>query len=67
MDDCQVTFDDDALEEIAHYAVKAGTGARGLQHIMEKVMNDELYEIPSSGIKETIISLDKVKERLKDE
>jgi len=45
-DNIKLTFDRDALREIARYAVKLGTGARGLRSIMETVMNETMYEAP---------------------
>ncbi len=43
----ELTFDDDALLEIAAEAVKKNIGARGLRSIMEHVMIDLMYRIPS--------------------
>ena len=62
MDGVTLTFDDDALREIAKEALKRKTGARGLRSILEGIMRDVMYEIPSTeGVracrvtKETII------------
>ena len=38
----------DALEELADRTVKRGTGARGLRALMEKLMLDVMFEIPSA-------------------
>ncbi|MBO7386932.1 MAG: ATP-dependent Clp protease ATP-binding subunit ClpX, partial [Lachnospiraceae bacterium] len=46
-DDVKLTFDDDALDAIAEKAVKHKTGARGLRSIVENIMMDVMYEIPS--------------------
>lgn len=64
MDECKLSFTDDALTEIANNAIKSGTGARGLRHIMDIIMTDYMYEIPSTNEKEVIITLDLVKEKL---
>lgn len=63
MDGVTLTFDDDALREIAKEALKRKTGARGLRSILEGIMRDVMYEIPSTeGVracrvtKETITS-----------
>ena len=73
IDGVQLTFTDDAVREVAHQAVLRKTGARGLRSIMESVMNDIMYEIPSRPeIEEVIITSDCVKHlqepelRLKD-
>ena len=42
-----LSFEDDAVEAIASLAVDRKTGARGLRSIMENVMMDVMYEIPS--------------------
>lgn len=47
MDDVELTFEDDAVLAIADKAFERKTGARGLRAIMEGVMMDIMYEIPS--------------------
>jgi ATP-dependent Clp protease ATP-binding subunit ClpX len=47
MDDVQLEFTDEALAEIAKEAIKRNTGARGLRAIIESVMLDIMYELPS--------------------
>ena len=46
-DDVELSFEDEAVEEIARQAHEQKTGARGLRTIMEKLMLDVMYEIPS--------------------
>ena len=50
MDDVALTFDREALVEIARKSLERKTGARGLRAIMENVMMDSMYEVPSSNI-----------------
>ena len=40
-------FTDDALEAVADEALKRGTGARGLRAILEEVLLDVMYDLPS--------------------
>ncbi|MBE5853303.1 MAG: ATP-dependent Clp protease ATP-binding subunit ClpX [Lachnospiraceae bacterium] len=47
MDHVNLAFEDDAINKIAELAMERKTGARGLRSIMEKVMMDVMYEIPS--------------------
>ena len=47
MDEVELNFDDEALREIAHKAIERNTGARGLRAILEDVMMDVMYDIPS--------------------
>lgn len=47
MDNVELEVRDDAVEAIARKALERKTGARGLRGIMEKIMNDIMYELPS--------------------
>jgi ATP-dependent Clp protease ATP-binding subunit ClpX len=59
----KLTFTDDAILAIAHQAVKRETGARGLRSILEDLMLDLMYDIPSqSNISEVIINREAVAE-----
>lgn len=49
IDDVKLEFTQDALEEIARLAVEQKTGARGLRSIIENVMMDLMYEVPSDS------------------
>lgn len=61
LDAAALKFTDDALEVIAKEALKRKSGARGLRAIMESLMLDIMYEIPSrKDIKEVIINKDVV-------
>jgi ATP-dependent Clp protease ATP-binding subunit ClpX len=56
MDGVQLEFHDHALTEIAREAIKRKTGARALRAIIEKVMLEVMYEVPSSqDIKKVVI------------
>ncbi|MDD7769398.1 ATP-dependent Clp protease ATP-binding subunit ClpX [Suipraeoptans intestinalis] len=48
LDGVKLTFDREALEEIAEISLKRKTGARGLRAIMENTMMDIMYEAPSN-------------------
>ena len=57
-------FTDDALQAIAQEALRRKTGARGLRSILEEVMLDTMYELPSrNDIQECTITRDVVTER----
>ena len=47
MDGVELNFEKDALEEIANKAIERKTGARGLRSIVEAILKDIMYEIPS--------------------
>jgi len=46
-DDVDLVFTDDALEAVSDEALKRGTGARGLRAILEEVLLDVMYDLPS--------------------
>ena len=53
----RLKYTEDAVTAIAKKALKRGTGARGLRAILEEVMLDVMYELPSiQGLKECIIT-----------
>jgi len=53
----RLKFTDDAVAAIAREAMKRGTGARGLRAVLEEVMLDVMYELPSlPALKECIIT-----------
>ncbi len=56
-DHVELVFEEDAVEAIAEQAFERKTGARGLRSIMEKVMMDVMYQIPSdSTIEKCVIT-----------
>jgi ATP-dependent Clp protease ATP-binding subunit ClpX len=57
LENVKLTFTEGAIRGIAKEAMKKKTGARGLRSIMEKVMLDVMYELPSiSNVKECVVS-----------
>ncbi len=65
MDDTRLTFTEEALREIAKKSIERKTGARGLRSIMENVMMDSMYEIPSDdSVKELTVTDQMVDENM---
>lgn len=61
MENVELTFHEDALKAIAKRAIARKTGARGLRSIMEKILLDTMYELPTlDGVQEVVISGDVV-------
>lgn len=57
LDNVTLRFTSDALRAIAHKAIERKTGARGLRNVMESVMLDIMYQLPSMpGVKECVIN-----------
>lgn len=64
MDGIKLKFDEDALDYIVDKAVEYKLGARGLRSIVEAVMMDAMFEIPSEKVKSFAVTLDYAKEQL---
>ncbi|OKL38271.1 ATP-dependent protease ATP-binding subunit ClpX [Domibacillus mangrovi] len=72
LDDVELEFEEDALREIAKKAIERKTGARGLRSIIESIMLEVMYDLPSRDeIKKCVITseavTDHVSPRLLDE
>ena len=64
IDDVDLTFSEEAIDEIASIAIKSKTGARGLRAIVEKVLLDIMFEVPSvNGKKKLEITPDIVNQK----
>ncbi len=65
MDGVELVFDDPALQAIADQALLRGTGARGLRAILEEVLLNTMYDLPSrDDVARVVIDGDVVKERV---
>jgi ATP-dependent Clp protease ATP-binding subunit ClpX len=65
MDDVELVFTPDSLEAIAAQAIKRGTGARGLRAILEEVLLNTMYDLPSrTDVERVLIDRDVVAEKV---
>jgi ATP-dependent Clp protease ATP-binding subunit ClpX len=68
MDDVLLEFDQSALEAIADKAIARNTGARGLRAILEEIMLEVMYDIPSStNVEKCVINKETVENRKEPE
>jgi len=66
MEDVRLTISEDALKAISRKALARKTGARGLRSIMEAILLDTMYDLPSlRGVEEIVISSEVVEGRAK--
>lgn len=66
IDDVMLSFTEDAINEIADIAIRQKTGARGLRAIVEKMLLDIMFEVPSvKGKKKLEITKDIVLQKVK--
>jgi ATP-dependent Clp protease ATP-binding subunit ClpX len=57
LEDARLTFTEDALKAIAHKAIERKTGARGLRSIMENILLDTMFDLPSlEGVDEVVVN-----------
>lgn len=64
MDHAELVFEDEAIKKIAALAIRRKTGARGLRAIMEEIMLDLMYDLPSrDDVEKVIITADHVEHR----
>lgn len=64
MDGIKLTFSDDSLKLIVDKAVEYKLGARGLRSIVENIMMDAMFEVPSKKVKTFEVSLDYARRQL---
>lgn len=65
LDDVELEVEDEAIERIAEKAIERKTGARGLRGIMEDVMTDIMYEIPSrEDVQKCIVSREAIDKKV---
>ena len=64
MDGIKLKFDEESLDFIVDKAVEYKLGARGLRSIVEAVMMDAMFEIPSEKVKSFVVTLDYTKKQL---
>jgi ATP-dependent Clp protease ATP-binding subunit ClpX len=59
-----LTFTEDALDAIASEAIQRGTGARALRSIIEEVMQDIMFEVPSRrDVRRVVITADTIRKK----
>jgi ATP-dependent Clp protease ATP-binding subunit ClpX len=57
LEDIRLVFDADAVRAIAGRALERGTGARGLRAVLESIMRDVMFDIPSrSDVREVVVT-----------
>ena len=64
MDGIELTFEDEALQVIVDKAVEYNLGARGLRSIVESVMMDAMFDMPSKKVKKLVITPDYARKQL---
>jgi ATP-dependent Clp protease ATP-binding subunit ClpX len=64
MDGVELVFEEDALSEISDLAIKRGTGARGLRAILEEILLNTMYDMPSrSDVGRVVVDAEAVRNK----
>ncbi|UZJ36866.1 ATP-dependent Clp protease ATP-binding subunit ClpX [Prosthecochloris sp. SCSIO W1103] len=57
MEECELVFEDNALDKVVEIAIERGTGARALRSVLEGIMIDIMFELPSmNGVQKCVIT-----------
>ena len=64
---CELSMAEDALKAIARAALQRKTGARGLRAIVEELLLEPMFQVPSSNVKRVKITEDVVKKKAEPE
>ena len=64
MDGVTLTFAEDALQLIVDKAVEYKLGARGLRSIVESIMMDAMFDVPSQNVNEFTVTKEYVQDQL---
>ncbi|ABL64686.1 ATP-dependent Clp protease ATP-binding subunit ClpX [Chlorobium phaeobacteroides] len=68
MDGVELEFTDEALDKVVDIAIDRGTGARALRSVLESVMIDIMFELPTlKGVKKCVITADTIENRSEPE
>ena len=64
LENVNLEFEEEAIDEIAELALKRKIGARGLRSIIENTMMDLMYEIPSQeNVEKVVVTKELIKEK----
>ena len=64
IDGVKLTFQPEVLDYVVDKAVEFGLGARGLRSLIEVIMMNPMFEVPSLGVKEYVVTLDYARQQV---
>ena len=64
LDGVELVFEDAVLDYVVDKAVEFGLGARGLRSLIETIMMEPMFEVPSTGVKKYIVTLDFARQKV---
>ena len=66
IDGVKLKFEDDVLDYVVDKAVEFGLGARGLRSLIETIMMEAMFEVPSTGVKTYKVTLEYAQRRVEN-
>lgn len=66
IDGVKLKFEDDVLDYVVDKAVEFGLGARGLRSLIETIMMEAMFEVPSTGVKTYKVTLEYAQKRVEN-
>jgi ATP-dependent Clp protease ATP-binding subunit ClpX len=66
IDGVKLKFEDDVLDYVVDKAVEFGLGARGLRSLIESIMMEAMFEVPSTGVKTYKVTLEYAQRRVEN-
>ena len=64
LDGVKLVFEDAVLDYVVDKAVEFGLGARGLRSLIETIMMEPMFEVPSTGVEEYVVTIDFAREKV---
>lgn len=64
LDKVKLEFEDAVLDYVVDKAIEYGLGARGLRSLIETIMMEPMFEVPSSGVKKYVVTLELAKAKV---
>ena len=66
IDGVKLTFDDEVLDYVVDKAIEFKLGARGLRSLIEVIMMKPMFEVPSTGVKKYVVTLDFARQQVEN-
>ena len=66
LDDVKLTFEEGVLDYVVDKAIEFKLGARGLRSLIETIMMKPMFEVPSTGVKQFVVTLDFARQQVEN-
>jgi ATP-dependent Clp protease ATP-binding subunit ClpX len=66
IDGVKLVFEEDVLDYVVDKAIEFKLGARGLRSLIETIMMEPMFEVPSTKVKKYVVTLDFAKQKVEN-